>query len=397
MSDTETRSSNEPTSAQLVQQVRSIIKTAQSHNKVHELTKRMVRDRLQQHFGVDLNAKKQWLNQVIQDNVNELLSTPDSPAEKKRKKTSPPTSASKSAKATKKGFKSKVTAKHAEEEEEEEEEEEYAAGMTSAKVDAADAEEGEAAGSDKEAQRPLEKDEQPSPRTVAAVAADDDEEEAAERDKEAADAANLSGFSELEDEEPARSPSKKKEQGRRRAPSTSSSATAAGGARAKRRTSTDKPTKGHGSGPAEKLARLKAIVAAAGVRKAWKKLYAAAGVEEEDIEGQCKVVQGVVREEIGITGRCSIAEAKRIRAQREFQDEVAALQSEQPEVSTSRRGSRRGNPTPTATTTAARKDGDEDRGDANEGGGESEDDGPRRKSFRNSLASFAAGLNSDSE
>lgn len=63
----------------------------------------------------------------------------------------------------------------------------------------------------------------------------------------------------------------------------------------------------------------------AGVRKQWKKLYEAASVADDDFAGQCRVVHGVMKD-LGFTGKGSIEQAKKIREEREFADELAALQ-----------------------------------------------------------------------
>ena len=75
----------------------------------------------------------------------------------------------------------------------------------------------------------------------------------------------------------------------------------------------------------QRLVRLKKLVSECGVRKPWKNLYEAAGISSTDYERQCTVVQGVLRE-LGMTGKGSMEQAHKIRAKREFADELAALQ-----------------------------------------------------------------------
>lgn len=83
-----------------------------------------------------------------------------------------------------------------------------------------------------------------------------------------------------------------------------------------------------GSEAEQRLVRLKKLVLECGVRKPWKKLYEAADVSETDYAEQCNVVQGVLKE-LGMTGKGSVEQARKIRAEREFADELAALQGNQ--------------------------------------------------------------------
>ncbi len=94
-----------------------------------------------------------------------------------------------------------------------------------------------------------------------------------------------------------------------------------------KRKSTSTATAGSsgGSEAEQRLTRLKKLVLECGVRKQWKKLYTAAGVSDTDFNGQCKVVQDVLRE-LGMTGKGSIEQARKIREEREFADELAGLQ-----------------------------------------------------------------------
>lgn len=141
-------------------------------------------------------------------------------------------------------------------------------------------------------------------------------------------------FSELEDDAP---------QLRKKARRTTSKSAAS-----TKRNATASSSKA-GSGEAEqRLARLKKLVTECGVRKQWKKLYLDAGVSESDLRGQCNIVQGVLKD-LGMTGKGSLEQAKKIRAQREFADELAALQENQVLHSARRQSSTRRGPTHTLT------------------------------------------------
>ncbi|EPQ31425.1 uncharacterized protein PFL1_00760 [Pseudozyma flocculosa PF-1] len=368
MSDTESQSeASGPTSDELIERVSAIIREAKADGTFSEMTKRTVREKVQEFYGVDLRSRKKWLNDVIQNKVDEIESSPPvSPSGKKRKKAAPPAVGAKED-APSEAAASRATKKQKladEDDDDDDEVQDDEQGREEDGSDAGDSEAGNRHDGTKDAS-----------------------------DIEANAIGKLSDFSELEDDAPTRhrstSPTKKKKRasasGTR--PSTGSKKAGGGGKAA---------GGGAGSGDAatERLARLKSIVAAAGVRKPWKKLYANADVADDDTEGQCRIVQDVMRE-IGITGRGSIAEAKRIRAEREFQDEVAALQEAQVvDSARGRRASRSNHGAASAKSVAARRSSTA--GDDESEGESEEDEGPSsRKSFKNSLASFAAGLNSD--
>ncbi|EST07454.1 hypothetical protein PSEUBRA_002530 [Kalmanozyma brasiliensis GHG001] len=179
---------------------------------------------------------------------------------------------------------------------------------------------------------------------------------------------------------------------------------------APKRKSTAKPS---GSEAEQRLTRLKKLVSECGVHKQWKRLYEAANVDATDFDGQSKIVQGVLRE-LGMTGKGSLEQARKIREEREFNEELAALQEN--EVVGKTRGSRQ---TRASLGESAKRSKTIEISDTEESGSEfdeappkksarkavsdsdedeDEDDGPApKKSFNKSLASFVADINSDSD
>ncbi|KAJ1028786.1 hypothetical protein NDA16_001951 [Ustilago loliicola] len=261
-----------PSDAEIVKKVHSIIVNAFEDDAISEHSKRKVREMLNEHFGVDLEPKKKFLNQTIQDQVNKIsadrekaksqpkASTSRSPSPKK---SSPAKSQSaKSAKPAKPTKKAPAKRKKLSSDEEE------------VKDDDDDEQDGEKDYNDSGA---------------AASTSDLSNSSEPEEAEEAAEDA----FSELE-EDTSVSRSRKKAKPSKSKPSSST-------------TSKSKPPRtssaaGSGSSEAEqRLARLKKLVLECGVRKQWKKLYEAADVSETDFAGQCKVVQDVLKE-LGMTG-----------------------------------------------------------------------------------------------
>ncbi|KAJ9478467.1 DEK_C domain-containing protein [Pseudozyma hubeiensis] len=360
-----------PSDKQLTAQVHSILVKAYETDSLGDHSKRKIREMLADHFDVDLEHRKKTINQIVDEqnalvsaNINSKAAESSGSASPVKKKTSKPETSPK-VKAAKSGSKRKKASSEVEDDDEEDEDESYndnavaAAASTSASSD---------------------------------IGSDSDTTEAEQ-------------FSELEEDtshhsrkKPKKSSSKSttsKKSSLTRKPSSSSakSASAAGGSEAEQR-----------------LTRLKKLVTECGVRKQWKKLYQEAGVGETDFKAQCNVVQSVLKD-LGMTGKGSVEQARKIREEREFADELAALQ-ENEVLGRSTRGARK------ATGRASMKkadDDDDDEGQASDfeesstkkqhsrrtkvvaDDEDSEDEGPRKKTFKSSLASFAADLNSDSD
>ncbi|GAK63303.1 uncharacterized protein PAN0_003c1507 [Moesziomyces antarcticus] len=357
-----------PSDAEITEQVRVIIEEAFDNGTVAEYSKRTIRNMLNEHFGVDLESKKKFISAATQDQVNRVTAEREKAASTSRSRSPSPAKASKAS-----------------------------ARASSTKARPASA-----------SSRP-----KPAPKRKQPASEESDAEEAepsASRedghDSDLGDAqAELSDFSELEDDaSTSRSrkkskPTKTKTSTTTKAPKAKAKASSSGGSEAEQR-----------------LARLKKLVIECGVRKQWKKLYEAADVSETDFAGQCTVVQGVLRE-LGMTGKGSVEQARKIREEREFADELAALQENTVMSSDRSRPTRASRTKSTVVAisddeasnasdesdfeaaapasrsskkTAARSTSDDD--------DDSEDEGPlRSRSFKSSLASFAADLNSDSD
>lgn len=229
---------------------------------------------LNEHFGVDLESKKKFISAATQDQVNRITA--------EREKAASTSHSSSPAKASKASVR---------------------ASSTKARPSSASS-------------RP-----KPAPKRKHPVSEDSDGEEAepsasreAGQDADLSDTqVELTDFSELEDDA---STSRKKSKPTK---SKASSATA------KAPKGKAKASSSGGTEAEQRLARLKKLVIECGVRRQWKKLYEAADVSETDFAGQCTVVQGVLRE-LGMTGKGSVEQARKIREEREFADELAALQ-----------------------------------------------------------------------
>lgn len=347
---------------------------------------------LNEHFGVDLESKKKLISAATQDQVNRVTA--------EREKAASTSRSSSPAKA------SKASAR---------------ASSTKARPESASSR-----------PKPAPKRKQPASEESDAEEAEPSASREDGHDSDLGDAqAELSDFSELEDDaSTSRSrkkskPTKTKTSTTTKAPKAKAKASSSGGSEAEQR-----------------LARLKKLVIECGVRKQWKKLYEAADVSETDFAGQCTVVQGVLRE-LGMTGKGSVEQARKIREEREFADELAALQENTVMSSDRSRPTRASRTKSTVIAisddeasnasdesdfeaaapasrsskkTAARSTSDDD--------DDSEDEGPSRsvsppricttlrlhstdnlflnlfvpqRSFKSSLASFAADLNSDSD
>ncbi|KAF8916095.1 hypothetical protein CPB85DRAFT_1559840 [Mucidula mucida] len=87
------------------------------------------------------------------------------------------------------------------------------------------------------------------------------------------------------------------------------------------------------------IKKLKSYVAACGVRKQWGKIF-------EDVEStsrQISIIKGILKD-LGMDGRMSLDQAKRIREQRELADELEAVQSFEQSALVRGSRSRRGQP-----------------------------------------------------
>ncbi|TKY86631.1 hypothetical protein EX895_004270 [Sporisorium graminicola] len=385
-----------PSNQELVKQIRSILVKAYDDGTVAEHSKRRIREMLTEHFGVDLEPIKKEINKMTQEQNEEEQ---DVRAQASTSRSASPVKAAKPTKATKASL-AKSPAK------------DQPAKKTTKKTSGSGS---------KRKQLDSEDD---------VVVVDDDDGTGEDDYKEAAasgaatfsttissdlgDAEQPSDqFSELEEDlSTSRVHQKKATKAaatKKSAPSSSSSGS--------RRKSTS--TTAGGSEAEQRLTRLKKLVSECGVRKQWKKLYEAAGVSETDFGGQCTVVQGVLKD-LGMTGKGSIEQARKIREEREFADELAALHENTVLDSGNRtrktRGSATGKSEKVSRKVIALSDDDDDddedddesdfeggpskrsRSRVSDSDAESQDDGPtRRKSFKSSLASFAAGLNSDSD
>ncbi|SOV04184.1 uncharacterized protein UDID_02191 [Ustilago sp. UG-2017a] len=381
-----------PSDAQIVKKVHSIIVKALEDDTIGEYSKRKVREMLTEHFGVDFEPRKKSLNQTIQDQVNKVsaesekaksqpkasTSRSSSPKKASPAKTSPPKS-TKSAKPTKKG---PAKRKQPSSDEERVEEDDYN-------------------GSN------VERDYEDSVQAAAASNSDSSEPEAEEE------------FSELEEDTSISRARKKSKPNQTKLTSSSTSKS-----KSPRTSSTG------GSEAEQRLARLKKLVVECGVHKPWKKLYEAASISKTDFAGQCRIVQDVLKE-LGMTGKGSTEQAKKIREQREFANELESLKEnividDEGRGGRARRtrGSIRGRGSGATKKQAINVSDDDDDDDDDDDEGEasdleevastrkktaskakvaesstedSEDEGPIGRSFKSSLASFAADLNSDSD
>lgn len=274
-------------------------------------SKRKIREMLADHFGVDLEHKKKAINQMV-DEQNALVSakmnseaagssTSAAPVKKKT---------SSKAKAAKSGSKRKKASSDVEDDEEVDEDGSYndnavaAAASTSASSD---------------------------------IDSDSDTTEAEQ-------------YSELEEDTSHHSRKKPKKASSKSTTSKKSSPT-----RKPTSSSTKSASAADGSEAEQRLTRLKKLVTECGVRKQWKKLYQEAGVGETDFKAQCNVVQSVLKD-LGMTGKGSVEQARKIREEREFADELAALQ-ENEVLGRSTRGARK------ATGRASMKEADDDEED----------------------------------
>ncbi|SYW78281.1 uncharacterized protein UBRO2_02473 [Ustilago bromivora] len=376
-----------PSDAQIVKKVHSIIVKALEDDTIGEYSKRKVREMLTEHFSVDFEPRKKSLNQTIQDQVNKVLaesekaksqpkastSRSSSPKKASPAKTSPQKS-TKSAKPTKKG---PAKRKQPSSDEERVEEDDYN-------------------GSNDE------RDYEDSVQAAAASNSDSSEPEAEEE------------FSELEEDTSISRACKKSKPNQTKLTSSSTSKS-----KSPRTSSTG------GSEAEQRLARLKKLVVECGVHKPWKKLYEAASISKTDFAEQCRIVQDVLKE-LGMTGKGSMEQAKKIREQREFANELESLK-ENIVIDDEGRGGRarrtrgsisgRGSGATKKQAINVSDDDDDDEGEASDfeevastrkktaskakvaesSTEDSEDEGPIGRSFKSSLASFVADLNSDSD
>ncbi|GAC76431.1 5'-3' exonuclease XRN1/KEM1/SEP1 [Moesziomyces antarcticus T-34] len=356
-----------PSDAEITEQVRVIIEEAFDNGTVAEYSKRTIRNMLNEHFGVDLESKKKLISAATQDQVNRITAEREKAAS-----TSHSPSPAKASKAS------------------------VRASSTKARPSSASSRS------------------KPAPKRKHPVSEDSDGEEAepsasreAGQDADLSDTqAELTDFSELEDDA---STSRSRKKSKPTKTKTTSATAKAPKGKAKASSS-------GGTEAEQRLARLKKLVIECGVRKQWKKLYEAADVSETDFAGQCTVVQGVLRE-LGMTGKGSVEQARKIREEREFADELAALQENTVMSSDRSRPTRASRtksavvaisddeasnasdesdfetaaPAPRSSKKTAARETEDDAED-------SDDEGPSRsRSFKSSLASFAADLNSDSD
>ena len=237
---------------------------------------------LTDHFGVDLESKKKAIGEMIQDQVNLVAATREQEMMRSHASTSRSASPAKASRSSKAAKSKAVTKKKP---------------STKRKAASSDEDVGENDDDDDDG-------EQDYGVTAAAFATNTDQAEGEDT------------FSELEEDTSvsrARKTSKSIKSSKA-SPSTSKS----------KKPATPRTSSG-GSEAEQRLARLKKLVIECGVRKPWKKLYEAAGVADSDFSGQCQVVSNVLKE-LGMTGKGSIEQARKIRDQREFADELAALQ-----------------------------------------------------------------------
>ncbi|KIS70302.1 uncharacterized protein UMAG_01475 [Mycosarcoma maydis] len=358
-----------PSDSELVEQVRLILVKAYETVSVGQHTKRKIREILTDHFGVDLNCIKKKLYRIIEEQ-NEIVSAefdvrddyvPHTHSDVKADVFSKPKSSLRT-----------------------EDDRDRSANVGSKRNQPS---------SDVE-QDNTKHDAEPD-KVIAAIAAAAAAAAAASGTARPESGYMSQEFSELEDDAP---------QLRKKARRTTSKSAAS-----TKRNATASSSKA-GSGEAEqRLARLKKLVTECGVRKQWKKLYLDAGVSESDLRGQCNIVQGVLKD-LGMTGKGSLEQAKKIRAQREFADELAALQENQVLHSARRQSSTRRGPTHTLTNANNAQNSSSQSTNLQHHSSfkkisrkiplsdsdDSQDHPPAQtKAFKSSLASFAADLNSD--
>ncbi|CBQ71685.1 conserved hypothetical protein [Sporisorium reilianum SRZ2] len=362
-----------PSDKQLVKQIRAILVEAYDNDTVAQHSKRKIREMLTEHFGVDLEDIKKKINHMTQEqNEQEQAAR----AQASTSRSASPVKADKAAKAkaSPKGQPAKKETKKA-------------SGAASKRKQVTfqddDVEEGE----DGDEEDYTEARASASAAATSSTTVISDNSDSAPSD-----------FSELEEDTSSRARTKKPTPTKKSSPSTrrKPSASTASGSEAEQR-----------------LARLKKLVAECGVRKQWKKLYEAASVSETDLRAQCGIVQGVLHD-LGMTGKGSIEQARKIREEREFADELAGLQENTVlDAGTRTRrtrasGAKTDKPKKAIVLSDDEEDEDESdfeqvpakrsRAKGSDSDEESQDDGPtRRKSFKSSLASFAADLNSDSD
>ncbi|SPO24674.1 uncharacterized protein UTRI_01640_B [Ustilago trichophora] len=376
-----------PSDSELVKQVYAIIVKAYETDTVAEHSKRKVREMLSEHFGVDLESKKKVISQMTMDQLNLVSASRDLEKMQAQSSTSRSPSPAKSAKPAKaKASKAKAVKN-----------------KTPTKRKAASPSD-------------LDEEDQSDGGADYAGASADPTSDPSEIEAEADD------FSELEEDSSI-------SRSRKQTKSTQSAKTKSSPSASKTKKASASRSSTGGSEAEQRLTRLKKLVAECGVRKPWKKLYEAEGISETDFSGQCRVVQGVLTE-LGMTGKGSVEQARKIREQREFADELAALQENKvidgggrarrtrgsigSASSTKRSGGK------TITISDDSEDSDEESDFEEEAkakrpnkkaktsnatsrskkvsdSDDSEDEGPTRRSFKSSLASFAADLNSDSD
>ncbi|GAC96510.1 hypothetical protein PHSY_004090 [Pseudozyma hubeiensis SY62] len=336
------------------------------HVPTSDHSKRKIREMLADHFDVDLEHRKKTINQMVDEQnalvsakVNSAAAGSSTSAASSSKKTGKSETSPK-AKAAKSGSKRKKASSDVEDDEEGDEDESYNDNAVAAAAS-----------------------------TSASSEIDSD-----------SDTTEAEQFSELEEDTSHQSRKKPKKSSSKSTTTTKKSSPT----RQPSSSSTKFTSASGGSEAEQRLTRLKKLVTECGVRKQWKKLYLEAGVGEKDFKAQCNVVQSVLKD-LGMTGKGSVEQARKIREERDFADELAALQ-ENEVLGRSTRGARK------ATGRASMKEADDDdkASDFEEASTkkarrtkvvaddkDSEDEGPRKKTFKSSLASFAADLNSDSD
>ncbi|SNX83428.1 uncharacterized protein MEPE_02135 [Melanopsichium pennsylvanicum] len=257
-----------PSDAEMVKHIHKIIADAYDDGTLAQHSKRKVRDMLTDHFGVNLESKKKFISTITQENVNLIEQSRAQESASSSRSPSPVKQAKKKAPAKQRAaVKPKAFSPDIEDDVEEID------GEVVSKADSTAAG-GSFASSDVEGQEE---------------------------------------FSELEEDT---SVSRSRRTAKPKASSSTSKAT--------KKAITPRASAG-GSEAEQRLTRLKKLVIECGVRKPWKRLYEAAGISDTDYSAQCKVVQDVLRD-LGMTGKGSIEQARKIRQEREFNDELAALQ-----------------------------------------------------------------------
>ncbi|CDR87131.1 uncharacterized protein SPSC_00257 [Sporisorium scitamineum] len=388
-----------PSDKELTKQIRLMLVKAYDNGTVAEHSKRKIREMLIDHFGVDLEPIKKEIGKIIleqNDQEQESRAQASNSRSASISRSVSPVKATKAPKDTEttKATKAKISAK----DQPAKKKTKKASGTRSKRkqLDSEDKDDNDGDDDDEK-----EYSIAPAAATSTTVSSD------------LSDADPSDDFSELDED------TSTSRVGRKKAAPTKAASSKKTSCSSTRRKSTASSTSAAGGSEAEqRLTRLKKLVSKCGVCKQWKKLYEAAGVSETDFRGQCNVVQGVLTD-LGMTGKGSMEQARKIRDEREFADELAGLQENTVLDSGSRtrkaRGSLTGKVTKPRTSITISDDDDDDDGDGesdfeqvaatkrsrskrDDSDVGSEDDGPtRRKSFKSSLASFAAGLNSDSD